>query len=148
MKSFFSRFVVILCSGLCAVGAEVAAQALPPGVSPEMVSQLQSMSSKEQEALARRYGVTVPASGKIGSSVNDSSDLGRAGTALSQRGAPKLKHKVWLMPQKLLEVNVMTNPRYFHGSVVEFLISAYQLLPRQMTPQFLSPIAWGLGISW
>ena len=35
-------------------------QALPPGVSPAMLSQLKSMSPAQQQALARQYGITFP----------------------------------------------------------------------------------------
>lgn len=38
-------------------------QGLPPGVTPEMLDQLQSMSPAQQQALARQYGIALPAGG-------------------------------------------------------------------------------------
>ena len=35
-------------------------QALPPGVSPAMLSQLKSMSPAQQQALAKQYGIALP----------------------------------------------------------------------------------------
>jgi len=39
----------------------VLGQGLPPGVTPGMVEQLKSMSPAQQQALARQYGITLPA---------------------------------------------------------------------------------------
>ena len=54
-------------------------QALPPGVSPAMLSQLKSMSPAQQQALAKQYGIALPA-GSTGS--GDVVGLASPGAAL------------------------------------------------------------------
>jgi polysaccharide export outer membrane protein len=43
------------------VSVSAQGQGLPPGVTPGMVDQLKSMSPAQQQALARQYGITLPA---------------------------------------------------------------------------------------
>ena len=45
------------------VSVSVLGQGLPPGVTPGMVDQLKSMSPAQQQALAKQYGITLPAGG-------------------------------------------------------------------------------------
>ena len=43
------------------VSVSALGQGLPPGITPGMVEQLKSMSPAQQQALARQYGITLPA---------------------------------------------------------------------------------------
>ncbi len=53
----------VVISGVFAslVSVSVLGQGLPPGVTPGMVDQLKSMSPAQQQALAKQYGITLPA---------------------------------------------------------------------------------------
>ena len=56
------RLVLVgLVSALFSVS--VLGQDLPPGVTPGMLEQLKSMSPSQQQALARQYGISLPAVG-------------------------------------------------------------------------------------
>ena len=58
--SVIAREVILGCL-LPFVSLSVLGQGLPPGVTPGMVDQLKSMSPAQQQALARQYGITLPA---------------------------------------------------------------------------------------
>ena len=59
--------------GLCASMASqsVLAQGLPPGVTPGMVEQLRSMAPAQQLALAKQYGIVLPAGGSVSADVTE-----------------------------------------------------------------------------
>ena len=58
----------------------VLGQGLPPGVTPEMLDQLRSMSPVQQQALARQYGISLP----------DIGQRNNAGPRLAEQGQPLL----------------------------------------------------------
>ena len=62
--------------------AALFAQALPAGVTPQMVQQFQNMSPAQQQALAQQYGVTMP--GSAPQQAEQVSGLGDAGEQLEQ----------------------------------------------------------------
>lgn len=67
---------------LTALGSSALAQALPPGVTPQMAQQFQNMSPSQQQALAQQYGVTLPNGAQQQSDQN--SGIGDAGEQLEQ----------------------------------------------------------------
>ena len=61
------------------LSVSVLGQALPPGVTPGMLDQLKSMSPAQQQALARQYGISLPA---VGASSASTVGLATPGEAL------------------------------------------------------------------
>jgi len=51
----------VLGVGVALLSLSAVGQSLPPGVTPGMLSQLKSMSPAQQQALARQYGINLPA---------------------------------------------------------------------------------------
>ncbi len=80
--SLIFRFCV--CVLALIIGPSAWAQALPPGVTPQMAQQLQSMSPAQQKDLAEQYGITLPGSTPLSGSTSDS--LGDVGEQLEQMG--------------------------------------------------------------
>jgi polysaccharide export outer membrane protein len=96
--------VVALFMNLLALG-----QALPPGVTPEMIDQLKSMSPAQQQALASQYGIAIPTGG-AGS--EDVGDLGLPGSVLptpTELGPDDLEVA---SPDKTEEVETRARTRY------------------------------------
>ena len=73
MRSFKQQTAKALCPGFFALmsGLVAQAEAAVPDIPPAMLAQLKNMSPSEQAALARQYGIELPAGptfeGKIGS---------------------------------------------------------------------------------
>ena len=65
MKLSVTARVVVFGVFASLVSLSVLGQGLPPGVTPGMVDQLKSMSPAQQQALAKQYGITLPA-GRFG----------------------------------------------------------------------------------
>ena len=63
MKLSVTTRVVVFGVFASLVSVSVLGQGLPPGVTPGMVDQLKSMSPAQQQALAKQYGITLPAGG-------------------------------------------------------------------------------------
>ncbi|MDA9920390.1 polysaccharide export protein, partial [bacterium] len=83
------------------------AQALPPGVSPAMLSQLKSMSPAQQQALAKQYGIALP-TGNAGS--GEVTGLASPGAALpSAMGMTQADVDA---PDKTEEVQTRARTRY------------------------------------
>jgi polysaccharide export outer membrane protein len=74
------------------VTASVWGQALPPGVTPQMVQQVQSMSPAQQQALAKQYGINLP--GQAAAPSEAASALGEQGESLTQAEQVELDAEV------------------------------------------------------
>ena len=85
------------------------AQALPPGVSPAMLSQLKSMSPAQQQALAKQYGIALPA-GNTGS--GDFVGLASPGAALPSAMDMTQADVDAAAPDKTEEVQTRARTRY------------------------------------
>ena len=83
-KAVQFKSVIRLCVFIytSVVGATVVAQALPAGVTPQMVQQIQNMSPAQQQGLAQQYGVNLP--GSAPAQAEQVSGLGDAGEQLEQ----------------------------------------------------------------
>ena len=84
-------------------------QALPPGVSPAMLSQLKSMSPAQQQALAKQYGIALPA-GNTGS--GDVVGLASPGAALPSAMGMTQADVEAAAPDKTEEVQTRARTRY------------------------------------
>ncbi|MDA8739004.1 SLBB domain-containing protein [Luminiphilus sp.] len=84
-------------------------QALPPGVSPAMLSQLKSMSPAQQQALAKQYGIALP-TGNTGS--GDVVGLASPGAALPSATGMTPADVQAAAPDKTEEVQTRARTRY------------------------------------
>ena len=84
-------------------------QALPPGVSPAMLRQLKSMSPAQQQALAKQYGIALPA-GNTGS--GDVVGLASPGAALPSAMGMTQADVDAAAPDKTEEVQTRARTRY------------------------------------
>ena len=67
-------------------------QALPPGITPQMIQQVQAMSPAQQQALAKQYGINVP--GQSANSSAQSSTIGEQGDTLTQADQAEVSEDV------------------------------------------------------
>ena len=88
-------------------------QALPPGVSQSMLSQLKSMSPAQQQALAKQYGINVPQA--QGSSSTIDGGLGDAGEPLDQASGDDPSADADSQPDDLAGAVDQRFPRYGRG---------------------------------
>ena len=65
MKLSVTARVVVFGVFVSLFSVSVLGQGLPPGVTPGMVDQLKSMSPTQQQALAKQYGITLPAGDEL-----------------------------------------------------------------------------------
>jgi polysaccharide export outer membrane protein len=77
MKRLLVLWFLVICPS-------VMAQSLPAGITPQMIDEVRKMPRAQQEALARQYGISIPASG---SKEGISSDLAQPGVPLTQYDA-------------------------------------------------------------
>ena len=84
-------------------------QALPPGVSPAMLSQLKSMSPAQQQALAKQYGIALPTGGAGAGNVVG---LASPGAALQSAMSMTQADVDAVAPDKTGDVQAMARTRY------------------------------------
>ena len=87
----------------------VLGQVLPPGVTPEMLDELKSMSLSQQQALARQYGITLPA---VRVSSANTVGLATPGAALPTPEGMTQDDVEAAAPDKTEEVEVRARTRY------------------------------------
>jgi polysaccharide export outer membrane protein len=84
-------------------------QGMPPGVTPGMLDQLKSMSPAQQQALARQYGISLPA---IGSSAASTLGLATPGEVLPTPAGMTQDDVEAAAPDKTEEVQERARTRY------------------------------------
>ena len=99
--------IVGLFSALLSVS--VVSQGLPPGVTPGMLDQLKSMSPAQQQALARQYGISLPA---MGASSASTVGLATPGEALPTPAGMTQDDLEAATPDKTEEVEERARTRY------------------------------------
>jgi polysaccharide export outer membrane protein len=93
MKQLFILMLMLMCS-------VTLAQPLPAGITPQMIDQFKSMPRSQQEALARQYGISLPAGANADMSNSDT--LARPGEPLRQ----DFEDAGWLNTSKDLRVQM------------------------------------------
>ena len=91
------------------LSVSVLGQALPPGVTPGMLDQLKSMSPAQQQALARQYGISLPA---VGASSASTVGLATPGEALPTPAGMTQDDLEAATPDKTEEVEEAARTRY------------------------------------
>ena len=103
-----ARLVLVgLVSALFSVS--VLGQDLPPGVTPGMLEQLKSMSPSQQQALARQYGISLPA---VGASSASTLGLAIPGEALPTSAGMTQDDAEAAAPDKTEEVEERARTRF------------------------------------
>ena len=99
----------VLGVGVALLSLSAVGQSLPPGVTPGMLSQLKSMSPAQQQALARQYGINLPAGAAASANVPG---LAAPGTVLPTPMGMTQGDIEAATPDKTEEVETRARTRY------------------------------------
>ncbi|MCH1602945.1 MAG: SLBB domain-containing protein, partial [Luminiphilus sp.] len=108
MKLSATARIVVFGVFASVVSVSALGQGLPPGVTPGMVDQLKSLSPAQQQALARQYGITLPA----GTAADDVPVLAAPGAMLPTPMGMTQDDIEAATPDKTEEVETRARTRY------------------------------------
>ena len=109
--SVFKKFSLLcLACKLLSYASAVSAQALPVGVTPQMVQQVQNMTPAQQQSLAKQYGIDLQQPQGDSSAAGDT--LGAAGKPLEQASSDEVSAAKESQPDDLADAVDQRLPLY------------------------------------